>query len=86
MTQNPGSNDRYVEALDFIITFLRDHERKLDKLTNQLGTVVDGLGGVKGFIKKVDSLAEELDVLEKEVARLVAIYHGQERQDSSTYR
>jgi len=86
MTQNPGSNDRYVEALDFIITFLRDHERKLDKLTNQLGTVVDGLGGVKGFIKKVDSLAEELDVLEKEVARLVAIYHGRERQDSSTYR
>ena len=86
MTQNPGSNDRYVEALDFIITFLRDHERKLDKLTNQLGTVVDGLGGVKGLIKKVDNLAEELDVLEKEVARLVAIYHGRERQDSSTYR
>ena len=80
MAQNPDSNDRYVEALDFIITFLRDHERKLDKLNNQLSNVVDGLGGFKGLSKKLDNLNEELDVLEKELARLVAIFHERERQ------
>jgi len=82
MAQNPDSNDRYVEALDFIITFLRDHERKLDRLNNQLSNVVDGLGGFKGLSKKLDDLDEELDVLERELARLVAVYS--DRQHGST--
>ena len=82
MAQNPDSNDRYVEALDFIITYLRDHERKLDKLNNQLSNVVDGLGGFKGLSKKLDNLNGELDVLEKEVARLAAIFHERERHHS----
>ena len=79
MAQNPDSNDRYVEALDFIITFLRDHERKLDKMNNQLGNVVEGLGGFKGLSKKLDTLNGELDVLEKEVARLAAIFRDRKR-------
>jgi len=79
MAQNPDSNDRYVEALDFIITFLRDHERKLDRLNNQLSNVVDGLGGFKGLSKKLDNLDGELDVLEGELARLVAIFRDRER-------
>jgi len=82
MAQNPDSNDRYVEALDFIITFLRDHERKLDRLNNQLSNVVDGLGGFKGLSKKLDNLDGELDVLERELARLVAVYS--DRQHGST--
>ena len=79
MAQNPDSNDRYVEALDFIITFLRDHERKLDKLNGQLGNVVDGLGGFKVLSNKLDKLNGELDVLESELARLVAIFRDRER-------
>jgi len=84
MTQNPDSNDRYVEALDFIIRFLRDHERKLDKLNNQLGNIVNELGGFGGVSKKLDNLNGELDFLEKEVARLAAIFHNRERQHSIT--
>lgn len=84
MALNPDSNDRYVEALDFIITFLRDHERNLDKLNNQLRNVVDGLGGFKGLSKKLDNLNGELDVLEKELARLVAVFS--DRQHGSTYK
>ncbi len=86
MAQNPDSNDRYVEALDFIITFLRDHERNLDKLNNQLSNVVEGLGGFKGLSKKLDNLNEELDVLETKLARLVAIFHDRERQRASIYK
>jgi len=86
MTQNPDSNDRYVEALDFIIRFLRDHERKLDKLNNQLGNIVNELGGFGGVSKKLDNLNGELDFLEKELARLAAIFHNRERQHSSTYK
>jgi len=84
MTQNPDSNDRYVEALDFIITFLRDHERKLDKLNNKLANVVNEIGGFKGLSKNLDNLNGKLDVLEKEVARLAAIFHDRQRQHSST--
>ena len=83
MTQNPDSNDRYVEALDFVITFLRDHERKLDKLNNQLGNVVDGFGGLAGLSKRLDRLNKELAVLEKDVAHLAAIFRNRERQNSS---
>ena len=79
MSQNPDSNDRYVEALDFIITFLRDHERKLDKLNSKLGNVVDGLGGFKGLSKKLDDLDRELDILGKDVGRLVAIFRVRDR-------
>ena len=84
MTQNPDSNDRYVEALDFIIRFLRDHERKLDKLNNKLANVVNEIGGFKGLSKNLDNLNGKLDVLEKEVARLAAIFHDRQRQHSST--
>ena len=83
MSQNPDSNDRYVEALDFIITFLRDHERKLDNLNVHLRKVVSGLSGSVGLSKKLDSLNKELDVLEKEMGRLVAFYRDRERQRSS---
>ena len=79
MPQNPDSNDRYVEALDFIITFLRDHEGKLDKLNNKLEKVVDRLGSFKGLSKKLDALDGELDILGKDVERLVAIYRGCDR-------
>lgn len=75
MTQSPDSNDRYVEALDFIITFLRDHEGKLDKLNNNLSNIVDGFKGYKGLSKKLDGLDKEIDVLERELARLVAIFN-----------
>jgi archaellum component FlaC len=86
MSQNPDSNDRYVEALDFIITFMRDHERRLDKLNNKLGNVVDGLGGFTGLSKKLDNLNKEIDRLEMDVARLAAIFRNRERQNSSAYK
>lgn len=86
MAQNPDSNDRYVEALDFIITFLRDHERNLDKLNNQLGNVVTGFGGFAGLSKKLDTLNREIDILEKDVSRLAAIFRNRERQHSFAYK
>ena len=84
MAQNPDSNDRYVEALDFIITFLRDHERKLDELNNQLSNFVSGLVGFKGLSEKLDNLNEELDVLEGEVTRLAGIFRDRKHQYGST--
>jgi len=76
LAQNSDSNDRYMAAIDFIITFLRAHEKKIDKLTGQLGTIVDEIGSFEGLNKKLDSLNKGIDNLEKQMTTLSAFYYN----------
>jgi hypothetical protein len=41
MAKNPQSKDEALEALDFIVNVLKEHERDLDKLINELATVTE---------------------------------------------
>ena len=69
--KNPQSKDDALEALDFIVNVLKEHERDLDKLINELATVTEQLGDTGEISGKVESVEEKINNLQKEVANLV---------------
>ena len=71
MTKNPQSKDDSLEALDFIVNVLKEHERDLDKLINELATVTEQLGDTGEISGKVEKVEEKINILQKEVTNLI---------------
>ena len=71
MTKNPQSKDDSLEALDFIVNVLKEHERDLDKLINELATVTEQLGDTGEISNKVEKVEEKINNLQKEVTNLI---------------
>ena len=71
MTKNPQSKDDSLEALDFIVNVLKEHERDLDKLINELATVTEQLGDTGEISNKVEKVEEKITSLQKEVTNLI---------------
>ena len=44
MTEKTPAKDEALEALDFIVNVLKEHEKDLDRLINELGNVAGQLG------------------------------------------
>ena len=76
MAKIPGSKDEALEALDFIVNVLKEHERDLDKLINELATVTEQLGETGELSGKVDKLEEKINGLQKEVTNLIGYMSG----------
>lgn len=53
MSQKAPSKDDALEALDFIINVLRDHEKDLDRLVNELGKITERLGELGEISEKI---------------------------------
>ena len=71
MAEDDGSKDKYLEALDFIINVLKEHEQNLDKLIDQLATVSGQIGENRDKIKtKVEGIEEKISALQNEVTKL----------------
>ena len=76
MTKNPQSKDDALEALDFIVNVLKEHERDLDKLINELATVTEQLGDTGEISGKVEKVEEKINNLQKEVTNLITYMSG----------
>ncbi len=72
MAKPQGSKDEALEALDFIVNVLKEHERDLDKLINELATVTDQLGDTGELSGKVEKIEEKINGLQKEVMNLIS--------------
>jgi hypothetical protein len=70
MAENRGSKDKSLEALDFIINVLREHEQNLDKSIDQLATVTEQIGDTEELSGKLEKAEEKLDNLLKELTSL----------------
>ncbi len=72
MSENPGSNDKSIETLDFIINVLKEHEKNFDNTIDELSTVVEQIRkttiGLKG---KVEESEEKIATLQKGVTNLI---------------
>ena len=71
MARNPQSKDEALEAVDFIVNVLKEHEKDLDKLINELATVTEQLGDTGQINGKVEKVEEKINGLQKEVTNLI---------------
>ena len=71
MAKNPQSKDDALEALDFIVNVLKEHEKDLDKLINELATVTEQMGDTSELSGKVQNVEGKIDTLQKELTNLI---------------
>jgi small-conductance mechanosensitive channel len=72
LAKNPQSKYGELEVLDFIVNVLKEHEKDLDKLVNELATVTEQLGENGKLSGKVEKVEEKIDNLQKEVTNLIS--------------
>jgi len=71
MTKKAPSKDEALEALDFIINVLKEHEKDLDRLINDLGTITERLGDTGELSGKIEKVEERLGTLQNEITSLI---------------
>jgi len=71
MTRNPPSKDEALEALDFIINVLKEHEKDLDRLIGDLGTITDKVGDTGELSGKIEKVEDKLATLQNEITNLI---------------
>jgi hypothetical protein len=67
----PQSKDEALEALDFIVNVLKEHEKDLDKLISELATVTEQIGDTGELSGKVEKVEEKINTLQKEVTNII---------------
>jgi hypothetical protein len=72
MSKKPQSKDEALEALDFIVNVLKEHEKDLDRLIGELGTVTEALGETGEISYKVEKVEERISGLQNEINSLVS--------------
>lgn len=72
----PQSKDDALEALDFIVNVLKEHEKDLDKLITELATVTEQIGDTGDLSGKVEKVEEKINGLQTQVATLVGTLSG----------
>jgi len=71
MSKKAPSKDEALEALDFIINVLKEHEKDLDRLIDELGSITERLGDAGEFSGKIEKVEERLATLQNEISNLI---------------
>lgn len=70
MERKPNKNEA-LEALDFIINVLKEHEKDLDRLVNQLSIITESLGETGEITGKIESIDGRITNLQDEITNMV---------------
>jgi hypothetical protein len=73
MVKKPPSKDEALEALDFIINVLREHEKDLDRLIGELGTITSSVGKTGEMADKIEKVEDRLSTLQDEITGLISL-------------
>jgi len=76
MSKKIPSKDDALEALDFIVSVLKEHEKDLDRLINELGNVTEKMGNSGELSGKVEKVEDRLGTLQNEINNLIAYLSG----------
>jgi hypothetical protein len=71
MSKKAPSKDEAFEALDFIVNVLKEHEKDLDRLINELGNITERLGDAGELSGKIEKVEERLTALQNEIMGLI---------------
>jgi len=80
MSKKPQSKDEALEALDFIVNVLKEHEKDLDRLISELGTVTEALGETGELSCKVEKVEERISCLQNEISSLASYLSASPRE------
>jgi hypothetical protein len=83
MAETPGSKDRALEALDFIINVIKEHEKNLDTSIHELSNVVEKIGDTDALNAKMERAEEKVTNLQKEVTNLISYLTNSPKETSS---
>ncbi|MEM2953742.1 MAG: hypothetical protein QXM52_01685 [Candidatus Bathyarchaeia archaeon] len=83
MSKKAPSKDDALEALDFIINVLREHEKDLDRLIHELGKITERLGETGELSGKIENVEERLTNLQSEISNLIS-YLSTSHEESKT--
>ncbi len=78
MSEKLPSRDEALEAMDFIVNILKEHEKDLDRLINELGSVTSQLGETGELGEKVSKIERKIDGLQNEIAGLIKRANSQQ--------
>jgi len=70
MERKPNKNEA-LEALDFIINVLKEHENDLDRLVSQLGIITESLGETGEISEKIENIEDRISTLQDEITKLI---------------
>jgi hypothetical protein len=71
MAQKKPSKNDALEALDFIIAVLKEHEKDLDRLINELGVITEKIGEKGESAEKIESIEKRLSLIQTELTELI---------------
>ncbi len=71
MSEKSPSKDEALEALDFIVNVLKEHEKDLDKLVSELGSVAGQLADSGELTNKVKKIEDKINGLQDNVGNLL---------------
>jgi uncharacterized coiled-coil protein SlyX len=78
MSKKIPSKDEALEALDFIVSVLKEHEKDLDRLINELGDVTEKMGDPSELNAKVEKVEERMSTLQGEINNLLSYLSSHE--------
>jgi hypothetical protein len=70
MSRKPQSKDQ-LEALDFIINVLKEHEKDLDRLIGELGSVTENFGQTGELTCKMEHIEQRISSLQNQISNFV---------------
>jgi hypothetical protein len=80
MVKKSPSKDEALEALDFIINVLREHEKDLDRLISELGKITSSAGKTGQMADKIDKVEDRLSNLQNEITGLISVLSSSPRK------
>ncbi len=80
MAKNLQTRDDALEALDFIVNVLKEHERDLDKLINDLATVTEQFSDTGALNDKMEKIEGKINNLQKEVTNLISVLSNAQKE------
>jgi len=70
MAKKPPQNEA-LEALDFIINVLKEHEKDLDRLITELGKITEQVGETGELPSKIENVEKRLSTIQTEISNLI---------------
>jgi hypothetical protein len=70
LSKKPSKDDA-LEALDFIINVLKEHEKDLDRLINELGVITEKIGDKGESAENIERVEERLSLIQTELTELI---------------